>query len=584
MEIIYLTLIIILLIGNYKLFEKAHQAGWKSLIPFYNNWLMLEIAEMKRWLIFIPIVNVVASMIALYKISILFKKSKTFAILSMFFSFITIPVLAFGRDRYKKSPAAKTKKIIIEEKKEIVKKYNLLITLGIIILAVVLLSWLLPTTYYNQVLTEDVKYQVGIFDVFNYFVVAATYFSNILILILTIGVFYTLLNKIDAYAKLINKISSGFNNKKWLFISLAVVFLSVLTALTGLTVPMLFMFPFIISVLFAMGYNKFTAALVTIGSVSVGYVGLIYMPENTSLVNTIFALENGNELLARIVILVLGIAILIYNTLKYVKDKKQNKITPAEIKEYVPTLNDTKARTWPMIIILDVICLIFMIGMIPWETELNIKIFANATNWIKEFSIGSMPILYKLLGEIPAFGTWSALEYTVVLIIGIILLALIYKISFKDLVDAIIDGVRKHIPTVMLLILAYMVLVITLSHPFLLTIVKFLLELTKGFNIVTMSLVSFITAFFTVEKYYASLILLEYVKSVITDTALHPLIAVLVQAMNGLALLIAPTSIILLATLAYLKISFKDWMKFITKIILQLIVILFIVFIIMILI
>jgi uncharacterized ion transporter superfamily protein YfcC len=344
------------------------------------------------------------------------------------------------------------------------------------------------------------------------------------------------------------------------------------------------MFPFIISVLFAMGYNKFTAALVTIGSVSVGYVGLIYMPENTSLVNTIFALENGNELLARIVILVLGIAILIYNTLKYVKDKKQNKITPAEIKEYVPTLNDTKARTWPMIIILDVICLIFMIGMIPWETELNIKIFANATNWIKEFSIGSMPILYKLLGEIPAFGTWSALEYTVVLIIGIILLALIYKISFKDLVDAIIDGVRKHIPTVMLLILAYMVLVITLSHPFLLTIVKFLLELTKGFNIVTMSLVSFITAFFTVEKYYASLILLEYVKSVITDTALHPLIAVLVQAMNGLALLIAPTSIILLATLAYLKISFKDWMKFITKIILQLIVILFIVFIIMILI
>lgn len=460
----------------------------------------------------------------------------------------------------------------------------MLITLGIIILAVVLLSWLLPTTYYNQVLTEDVKYQVGIFDVFNYFVVAATYFSNILILILTIGVFYTLLNKIDAYAKLINKISSGFNNKKWLFISLAVVFLSVLTALTGLTVPMLFMFPFIISVLFAMGYNKFTAALVTIGSVSVGYVGLIYMPENTSLVNTIFALENGNELLARIVILVLGIAILIYNTLKYVKDKKQNKITPAEIKEYVPTLNDTKVRIWPMIIILDVICLIFMIGMIPWETELNIKIFANATNWIKEFSIGSMPILYKLLGEIPAFGTWSALEYTVVLIIGIILLALIYKISFKDLVDAIIDGVRKHIPTVMLLILAYMVLVITLSHPFLLTIVKFLLELTKGFNIVTMSLVSFITAFFTVEKYYASLILLEYVKSVITDTALHPLIAVLVQAMNGLALLIAPTSIILLATLSYLKISFKDWMKFITKIILQLIVILFIVFIIMILI
>ena len=44
--LIFIQLLILLLpaVGAYKMFEKAHVPGWKAFIPFYNTWIMLELA------------------------------------------------------------------------------------------------------------------------------------------------------------------------------------------------------------------------------------------------------------------------------------------------------------------------------------------------------------------------------------------------------------------------------------------------------------------------------------------------------------------------------------------------------------
>jgi uncharacterized ion transporter superfamily protein YfcC len=51
--------------------------------------------------------------------------------------------------------------------------------------------------------------------------------------------------------------------------------------------------------------------------------------------------------------------------------------------------------------------------------------------------------------------------------------------------------------------------------------------------------------------------------------------------MYGLTMLVAPTSLVLLATLSYLKITYKEWWKAIWKLALELFVILLVIFIIL---
>ena len=40
---------ILMLIGTWKIYEKAGEAGWKSLIPFYNYYILLKITAQPTW-------------------------------------------------------------------------------------------------------------------------------------------------------------------------------------------------------------------------------------------------------------------------------------------------------------------------------------------------------------------------------------------------------------------------------------------------------------------------------------------------------------------------------------------------------
>ena len=59
--LIYLGIIIVIIGGMWKLFEKAGKPGWASLIPIYNFSVMMEITGKPIWQIvffFIPFANI----------------------------------------------------------------------------------------------------------------------------------------------------------------------------------------------------------------------------------------------------------------------------------------------------------------------------------------------------------------------------------------------------------------------------------------------------------------------------------------------------------------------------------------------
>src|SRR5574344_229008 len=73
----YILIAVLMLVSMWKIFVKAGKAGWASLIPIYNSIVMLEIAKLPIWyifLMFVPIVNVIISIVILAKMAKAFGK------------------------------------------------------------------------------------------------------------------------------------------------------------------------------------------------------------------------------------------------------------------------------------------------------------------------------------------------------------------------------------------------------------------------------------------------------------------------------------------------------------------------------
>jgi len=105
--LINIAIIVFSIIIMWKVYAKAGQPGWGCIIPFYNIYLMMKIAGRPGWwllLFFIPIVNLVISIIVMIDIAKRFGKGTGFGIGLVFLNLIFFAILAFGDAEYQ--PAA----------------------------------------------------------------------------------------------------------------------------------------------------------------------------------------------------------------------------------------------------------------------------------------------------------------------------------------------------------------------------------------------------------------------------------------------------------------------------------------------
>lgn len=102
----FLLILLIVVISQWKIFEKAGKPGWASIIPVYNSYVLFEITGYPAWLailLVIPFVNFIAGIVGLlasFKLAKLFGKSDAFAVMNVLFPFITYPILGFGKAQF----------------------------------------------------------------------------------------------------------------------------------------------------------------------------------------------------------------------------------------------------------------------------------------------------------------------------------------------------------------------------------------------------------------------------------------------------------------------------------------------------
>ena len=105
--LVWLAILVLVLAGWWKVFEKAGKPGWAAIIPIYNVIVMLDIIGKPLWwvvLLFIPLVNIIVGIIIGIEIAHRFGKSTAFGVGVALLGFIFVPILGFGDAAYRPGP------------------------------------------------------------------------------------------------------------------------------------------------------------------------------------------------------------------------------------------------------------------------------------------------------------------------------------------------------------------------------------------------------------------------------------------------------------------------------------------------
>lgn len=110
--IIWLVVVILAIAGMWATFQKAGRPGWAAIIPIYNVYTLVKIAGRSGWwviLYFIPLVNVIVSLVVSVNIAKAFGKSDVFGVIGLWlFSVIGYLMLGFGDATYSGSGTGAT--------------------------------------------------------------------------------------------------------------------------------------------------------------------------------------------------------------------------------------------------------------------------------------------------------------------------------------------------------------------------------------------------------------------------------------------------------------------------------------------
>ena len=107
MMVVYFTIVLLTVIGMWKVFSKAGKPGVASIIPIWNIVVMVEMVGKPVWwvllILLVPCANIIFAFMLCIELAKCFGKSSGFGICLALFPFICFPMLGFGSAQYQGS-------------------------------------------------------------------------------------------------------------------------------------------------------------------------------------------------------------------------------------------------------------------------------------------------------------------------------------------------------------------------------------------------------------------------------------------------------------------------------------------------
>ena len=443
------------------------------------------------------------------------------------------------------------------------KKYNIFKVLLLVLAAAIIVSFLIPSStigYYTSGIEKGTINPINLVDSISNGLTSFSVFISAFIFILSIGVFYAVLKKTGKYEAVINNTAVKFQKKKGLFLVISILTFGIMTDVIGDIMPMLIFVPAFIDIAKKLGYDSKTSIASTVGAILLGSAGSLY----TNYVNQIMSTTVSSNIIAKIVILVLGLGSLILFTILTSKPEKTN-LEKEEVKKGLP-----------MMIAFDVIIVFLILGMVSWNGYFGFEGFTNFHTTLTDFKVFNVSLFNAILGStLSAFGEWALYNVIVLLLVTTVILSLIYKIKFDGLLESIASGIRRALPYAMIVILANLVLVGVYNSGFYTTIITSIAGMTD--KVLSGTTLSALSSVVYPDYTYATQFTLSTITWNITaSTKFYLVLAVIFQVIYSLFLLISPTSILVLLGLQRENVSYKEWIKYIYKYFLGLLIVFFV--------
>lgn len=509
-------------------------------------------------------------------------------------------------------------------------KRNLIKAVGICFVIFAILTWIIPIgTYSNGELTTNSIDPVSFFDLAAVPVNTIVTFIMFGVVFAVMGGFYGVMEETGALATFVKKVRNWFKGKEKLFVVLTIIEFVVLSSVTGLIVPLFILVPLYAAIMFEMGYKKLTALISTVGAMLVGSIGSTYGFNISGYTKNIFSLDMNDAIVGKIVLLVLATIALIIFVLKTAK-REEVKVAPVkevketETKKVATTKKATKPATKaaskttskakttkkgttkkkttaalaapatgkkvkagkrisiaPLVIIFSLMLIISLVGMYNWYYSFQIEWFNNIYDKIMAVEIKGFPIFQHLLSGISQMGYWGNSEFAAIMIITSGLIAWIYRLSLNQFVESFLRGVKAWMPTALYATIASVILCVLYqgaysgSGTIATTVLAKIFGLADGFNVIVTGVAALVGSFFYNDLYYMLSEVFAFTSGF--DASTLPVAGLVSQAVYALGMLLLPTSVVLIAGLSHFDVSYKQWVKYIWKLALVLLVIILVV-------
>ena len=513
--------------------------------------------------------------------------------------------------------------------KKFFEKHDLVKIALCMILLTLVLSWIIPQGYFNagELVVGEVT-RIGIFDFVTYGLLGMYYFTVLVTFFFVLGAFYQFLSKLGAYQKLTYKIANKIKGKEILFsLIVSFVFAALASIINEYIVLVAFM-PFIITICTKLKMDKISSFVTTFGAMLVGILGATISTKIVGMNVQYLQVKYTDNLLEKILLFAIAFIVYSLFNIKHLKNtladnkekktivfffatlidigllvlffivkklvfyillgvsivalvayivysikKKPAKKASKAKKEKASELalvedlfeakvkDSDKANMIPLIIVGIIVLLTTILAYIPWTKVFEVEWFTNAFKAVTEAKLFGVPIFSYILGNVTEFGTWDIFGVQIVMVLAIIVLAVCYKKGLTDIIDSFAEGFKKSSKLVVVLLLAYAILEFTVMYPVIPTILGKILG--AKFNVLTSTLGGLLTSAFTAEYQYTINLVYSYITS--TYSSNINVISIILQSTYGLVSFFVPSSAMLLVGLKYLEIPYKDWMKYIWK-------------------
>ena len=458
------------------------------------------------------------------------------------------------------------------------KKNDKIIILLIIGIVCTILTWFVECgTYQDGLFVSNGIIRAGIFDYMLIVYYALYYKASTIFYLFVLGGFYGILSQTKGYRKLVSKAVKLIRNREIPAILFTTFVVGLWTSFANEILATLIVIPFIVTVFLKRGKDRLTALSAAFGGMFIGTFGLTLGTYGVKELLSLLGLKVIDGIGFKIAMFIMAYGL--YNLFAIMHMRNQEDVINHTKYDMFMTEkldeSDAKKRkaqkVWPTVLVLSLVAIVGCIAYINWNDSFNVTLFDNVMEKIENVKVSEIPIIQNILGSFNAFGKWSdLLPLSFVLIIASIIIAIVNKVSIGDAFSNFGEGAKKISKLVGIYMLVMAMFVLTYYFPWPVTLVNTVFGSGK-FSLFSILLAAILAGVFFVDSEYLGYIFGTYLMANFADHVVAT--SLLMHFGYAISMVIAPTSFVLMMALTYLNIPYKNWLKYIWKFALAILVV-----------